>query len=86
MTRELAEAHDPVVLSCLLGAALAVHRAAPAFSLIELLSAAARPGAVHRALAHARGCDACLIGGLCPVGARLAQAIGRRRSRRRRAA
>jgi hypothetical protein len=68
------------------GAALAVHRAAPGLSLVELLERAARSSSARRALEHARGCGACQVGSLCPAGARLARAIGHRRSRRSRAA
>jgi hypothetical protein len=86
MTREIVARHDPVVLtSPHVGAALAVHRAIPALSLVELLEQAARSGPVNRAVEHAYTCRDCRVGTLCAVGARLAQAIGRRGSRLRRA-
>jgi len=86
MTRDLAEAHDPAVLTSPHdGTALAVHRWTPALSLVELLEHATRSGPARRAIQHVHRCGACLIGGVCAVGARLAQAIGHRRARRRRA-
>lgn len=87
MSREIAASHDPAVLSCLhLGAALVVHRAAPALSLVELLERAARSGPASRAIKHARGCGDCRIDTLCPPGAGLVRTIGHRGPRRRRAA
>ena len=87
MPRELAAHHAPAVLtSPHVEAALAVHRAALAFSLVELLKRPARSGPARRAIKHARDCGNCGLGALCPAGARLARAIGHRRSRRRRGA
>jgi len=86
MTRELVAHHEPVVLtSPYVGAALAVHRWTPALSLVELLEHATRSGPARRAIQHVHRCGACLIGVVCAVGAWLAQAIGRRWARRRRA-
>jgi hypothetical protein len=76
MSREIVARHDPVVLtSPHIGAALAVHRAAPALNLVELLERAAQPGPVSRALEHARGCAHCGVGQLCETGERLAAQI-----------
>jgi hypothetical protein len=84
MTRELVAHHDPVVLAAPhVGWALAVHRAAPVLTLVELLTHAAQPGPVSRALEHARGCGDCGVGALCPLGERLTAKIGRPRRRRR---
>jgi hypothetical protein len=84
MTRELAAHHDPTVLSSpYIGAALAIHRAAPGLSLVELLERAGRPGPASRGIEHIGGCGDCRLGALCPIGVRLARAIGSRRSRRR---
>jgi prolyl-tRNA editing enzyme YbaK/EbsC (Cys-tRNA(Pro) deacylase) len=86
MTREIVAHHDSVVRAAAHGgAALAVQRWTPALSLVELLKHATRSGPARRAIQHVHRCGAYLIGGVCPVGARLAQAIGRRRARRRRA-
>lgn len=84
MTRELAAHHAPAVLrSPHVAAALALHRLAPELSLVELLKRAGRPGPASRAIEHTGGCDACKLGALCSTGARLARAIGSRRSSRR---
>jgi hypothetical protein len=48
MTREAAASHDLVVLTCPhIGAALAIHRVAPALSLVELLKRPAQLGLVR---------------------------------------
>jgi len=76
MTREIVAHHDPMVLAAPhVGWALAVHRAVPTLSLVELLDRAAQPGPVNRALEHARGCAHCGIGQLCETGERLAAQI-----------
>ena len=76
MTRELAAHHDPAVLaSADVGAALAIHRAAPGLSLVELLERACRPGPASRAVEHARECIGCRPDALCPTGQRLARQI-----------
>jgi hypothetical protein len=76
MTREIVAHHDPVVLTAPhAGWTLAVHRAAPMLSLVELLERAAQPGPVSRALEHVRDCAHCGIGQLCETGERLATQI-----------
>jgi hypothetical protein len=86
MTRELAAHHDPAVLrSPHLGAALTIHRAAPALSLVELLERAGRSGPARRAVEHARACAGCWPEALCPIGQRLARQIQLSRPRLRRA-
>jgi hypothetical protein len=85
--RQLAAHHDPAVLaSPHLTAAFAIHRAAPALSLMELLEHAVHSGPASRAIEHANECGQCRLSALCPDGARLTRAIGQRRSRRRPAA
>jgi hypothetical protein len=87
MTREIAAHHAQGVLaSPHVGAALAIHRAAPGLSLVELLERAGRPGPASRAIEHARECAGCRIGALCPTGQRLARQIRPSRPRPRRAA
>ncbi len=87
MTRELAAHHDPAVLgSAHVGAALAIHRAAPGLTLVELLKRAARSGPARRAVEHARACTGCRTEALCPTGQRLARQIRPSRRRLRRAA
>lgn len=76
MSREIAAHHDPIVLtSPHAGWALAVHRAVPGLSLVELLTRAAQPGAASRALEHARDCADCGVGQLCSAGFALASQI-----------
>ena len=76
MTREIVAHQDPVVLAAPhVGWALAVHRAVPVLSLVELLERATQPGPVSRALEHARGCAHCGIGQLCETGERVAAQI-----------
>jgi len=79
--------HDPVVLtSPHAGWALAVHRAVPTLSLVELLDRAAQPGPVSRALEHVRDCAHCGVGELCATGERLAAQVAppaRTRARKR---
>jgi hypothetical protein len=87
VTRELAAHHDPSVLtSPHVGAALAIHRAAPGLSLVELLERAGRPGPARRAVEHARECAGCRTEALCPTGQRLARQIRASRRRPRRTA
>jgi hypothetical protein len=76
MTRQIVAHHDPLaVTSPHIGAALAVHRAAAALSLVELLTRAAQPGPARRALEHAHDCVHCGVGHLCPVGLALASKL-----------
>jgi hypothetical protein len=77
MTRQIVAHHDPVVLAAAphVGWALAVHRAVPALSLIELLERVAQPGPASRALEHARACAHCDDTQLCEAGERLAKQI-----------
>lgn len=84
MTRELTAHHDPAVLSSpYVAGALALHRATPGLSLVELLECAGRPGPVRRAVDHGRDCATCGVGRLCETGERLARKIpGRRRPMR----
>lgn len=87
MPREVLAHHDVVVLGCPhVGAAMAVHRAAPGLSLVGLIERAARSSPASRAIEHAHTCSDCRVDGLCPTGARLARAIDRRRRRRTRTA
>lgn len=87
MTREFAAHHDPTVLSSPhVGAALAIHRAAPGLSLVELLERAGRPGPASRAIEHAGACTGCRTEAFCPTGQRLARQIRPSRRRPRRAA
>jgi hypothetical protein len=80
MTRELTAHHEPAVLSSPhVGGALAVHRATPGLSLVELLERAGRSGAARRAVEHGRDCATCGVGRLCETGARLARKIPSRR-------
>jgi len=76
MTREIVSHHDPAVLAFPhVNAAMAVHRAAPMLSLVELLTRAAQPGPVSRALEHARDCAHCGVDQLCAVGLALTSQI-----------
>jgi len=76
MTREIVAHHDPVVLtSPHVNAAMAVHRAIPVLSLVELLERAAQPGPASRALDHARDCAHCGVDQLCSAGLALASQI-----------
>jgi hypothetical protein len=81
MTRELAAHHDPAVLrSPHLGAALTIHRAAPALSLVEPLERAGRSGPARRAVEHARKCAGCRPEALCSNGQPLTRQIQPRRA------
>jgi hypothetical protein len=84
MSRELVAHHDPTTMTPDFASALAVHRAYPGLSVVELCQRAKLPGGVRKAIEHALDCPTCLLGALCPTGARLAAKI--RRPRRRRAA
>jgi hypothetical protein len=87
VTRELAAHHDPAVLrSPHVGAALAIHRAAPGLSLVELLERAGRPGPARRAVEHAHECTGCRPESLCPTGQRLVRQIRPSRGRPKHAA
>jgi hypothetical protein len=74
--------HNPATMTPNFAAALAVHRAHPGLSLIELCRRAKLPGGVRRAIEHALDCPTCVVGAFCPKGARLAAKIGRPRPRR----
>jgi hypothetical protein len=82
MTRELAAHHDAATRTPAFAAALLVHRGAPGLSITELCQRARRPGAIRAALAHVLGCPACVVGALCPAGARRVATIGRPRRRK----
>ena len=84
MTRAIFAYHDPAAMTPSLAAALAVHRADPGLSVVELCQRAKLPGGVRRAIEHALDCPTCVVGSLCPAGARLAAKIRpawRRRAR-----
>ena len=82
MTREIFAHHDPATMTPNFVAALAVHRAHPGLSVVELCQRAKLPGRVRRAIEHALDCPTCLVGSLCPTGARHAAKIGRPRPRK----
>ena len=84
MIRELGARHDPATMPPNFAAALAVHRADPGLSVVELCQRAKLPGGVRRAIEHALDCPTCVVGALCPTGARHAANI--RRPRRRKGA